>query len=186
MLREGSELRIEQGFNKMDYKFAGLLFALAGLSSNALAQSCPNGIPAAGNPSCIPPSVSGSVYYGGRGVAAPSAAASGRWISTWGAIARDFDTSAVGGVVGRASKRDASSEAVGRCKGYGGKKCEVILAFRNQCGALAWPKTGDSATAGGSTLAEANERALSACQSRGSPGCAVVLSGCSDPYYLPN
>lgn len=69
---------------------------------------------------------------------------------------------------------EASRAAVKACRDEGGRKCEVILNFK-QCGAYA-ASSSSVGTATGNTEAIAQRKAREDCGS----GCKVVFSACTD------
>lgn len=148
------------------------------------AQGCPAGIPSAGNPACIPQDRENSPYYqGGQGQGLEP-----RWHLTWGAIASDSGTGDIGVAVGKYSKVDAQREALERCADHGATKCKVLLAYHNQCAAIAWPtKNGDlvggtSVTRGGPSVEDASAGALSSCAAKNYGGlCKIIYSDCTKP-----
>ncbi|MGY0506058.1 DUF4189 domain-containing protein [Luteimonas sp. e5] len=101
------------------------------------------------------------------------------WENRFGAIARDFSTSAGGAVENQKSKRAAEREAIRRC---GTPNCKVVLSTRNQCQATAW-RAGISTFGDGATEAEAAELAMRRC-SEGGSGCELMYSGCSLPVRV--
>jgi hypothetical protein len=80
------------------------------------------------------------------------------------------------------SKRKAEKEALRDCQARGGPNCKVILAFTNQCGAIASgnnPNGGFVITgAGGVNATVAKHLALEEC-GEVSSNCTIFLSECS-------
>ncbi|MBT2746771.1 MULTISPECIES: DUF4189 domain-containing protein [unclassified Lysobacter] len=105
-----------------------------------------------------------------------------RWAKRWGAFTSDSVTSKVGVSSGAASKRTAEKEAVQDCKRRGGSKCEVILAFNNQCGAIAWGERpgakGVLSAVSAASDDQAKAGALKECSLK-SNECEIFLSECS-------
>jgi hypothetical protein len=101
------------------------------------------------------------------------------WATRWGAIAVDGGTGKFGGIEGLSSKRKAQKAAISECRRSGGKKCNVIASYYNQCGAMAW---GDSKVASytGPSRQEAIEFALQSCN-KTTTNCESYYSGCSYP-----
>lgn len=123
---------------------------------------------------------------GGAGEAAQSGPIpTGRWIKTWGAvaIAKGGD---VGVALGKQKKTEASSESIANCAQHGARDCQVVLSFKNQCAAVVSPSDG---RLGGSTFARAvsievaSATAMDICTGRGSSGCRVIYSGCTEPIF---
>jgi len=108
----------------------------------------------------------------------------GQWHKTWGAMAigRGGDT---GVSKGRDSKREAEEVALAQCATWGADDCKVMLAYENQCAAIATPKgssTGSS-FAGGPTVESASETAMKSCREEGGMQCEIVYSDCSEPRF---
>jgi hypothetical protein len=101
------------------------------------------------------------------------------WVSRWGAIAVDGDAGKFGGKDGLQSKRKAERAAVRECQKFGGKKCKVVVSYRNQCGAMAW---GDnmSSSASGPNLDYTMERVVADCNTK-TQNCKPYYAGCSYP-----
>lgn len=151
---------------------------LSVLSSAAVAQGCPNGIPAAGNPGCIPPDQSNSPYYqsGSSGQNVPAA----HWEDRWGAIAIDDRDGGVGlgAAEMMATERKAKKAALGECRAKGGTSCRVILAYYNQCGVVVAGDAGWNSTSAGS-VDEATKRSFEKCKKSGLKNCKAYYSNCS-------
>jgi hypothetical protein len=152
---------------------------LAALPLSGMARSCPAGIPAAGNPMCLPPSARGSPYY-----RAPAAPAGPRYVDRWGAVA--YDRTVAGAAVSFSSdmrsERLARKEALKRCKAAGGEKCVVKQVFRNGCGVVVWGLT-IMEFAVGPTLEETTRSATEGC-ARDSEDCRVYAYACSPPLLV--
>lgn len=159
-----------------------LLLFVCGYASTVRSQCAP-GIPGAGNPGCIPPSAPNSPYgVGDAGYGSPAEmpAPAAEWAETWGAFAKDDATGQAGTVENRDSRREAEKLAIATCEQQGGRRCEVLLAFHNQCAAFAQERgTGALNWDTGASTRIAEDRALSACK-RGS-GCKIIYSKCSVP-----
>lgn len=112
-----------------------------------------------------------------------------RWVSQWGAIARDASGTGINGVSGKQhSKRAASREALDFCRRHGGKACKVEATYSNSCIVVATPYA-DGAMAGGIPVwqigpdVEAISRSASErCELENQQTCAVAYSQCSWPY----
>ncbi|WP_082578354.1 DUF4189 domain-containing protein [Lysobacter sp. Root690] len=161
----------------------GFVVFLATIGSVAVAQSCPNGIPSAGNPGCIPPSQSNSPYY--QSGSSASAAPAARWADRWGAIALDDRDNGIGlGVAQMAgSERKAKRTALDDCRAKGGLSCKVILAYYNQCGVVVAGDSGLNSTSAAS-VDEAAKRGFEKCEGDGFKGCKVYYSNCSYPVWI--
>ena len=91
-----------------------------------------------------------------------------------GAIALDRDLGRSGFAVDRPTARAAAVEALNQC---GGGRCEVVLAFKSSCGALANnQKAKQWATSTGATRQEAETKALRRCTSA---SCEIAVWACT-------
>lgn len=170
------------GVMKLLFSCFALLLLLNGVAS---AQGCPNGIPSANNPGCIPPDDSLSPYYeGSSGLqsVSPAARPSGSWQKTWGAIATSLSGGALGVVTGALSKQEAEQRAFADCKAKGGGGCQVDLTYRNQCAAMVVGKV-EVKLAGAPTIQEATQISMKACQDL-DRGCRVYYTACTEPIFL--
>ena len=166
-----------------------IVLSLLSVSGWAWAQNCPSGIPAAGNPQCLPPDALRSPYY--QSSAASTQPRGPQWQLTWGAIASDNTTSDVGVAVGHFSRGKAKSEALYRCAEYGSKKCRVLLAYKNQCAVYVQASENGKAVGGvayaqsGPSIDVASQLGLSACKAtRGGGECTIVYSDCTVPELV--
>jgi hypothetical protein len=159
-----------------------VLSLLLGPAGLAMAQSCPSGIPSAGNPMCLPPGAAGSPYNSSS--APPSSEPSMHWKKTWGAIAFS-STGEVGATTAQPSRRKAQKEALERCVHWGGTDCSIQLAYQNQCAAVAWPSVPGvrSAVVSAGSVEEASGKALSLCNKDGG-ACKIVYSDCTPPVLV--
>lgn len=105
-----------------------------------------------------------------------------QWATRWGAIAVDGNSGSFGGVDGLPSKRKAEKMAIRNCKKNGGQRCEVLGAYYDQCGAMAWGATKVTSYRS-ADLSEASSKALETC-SQASNSCKVYYSGCSYPVRV--
>jgi len=145
--------------------------ALAVASAEVVAQNCPQGIPSAGNPFCIPPSDPRSI---GGSVNIQKMV----WEDRWGAIAFDPQKGFYGASENNRSKRDAEDGAIQSCRRNGGTvHCRTELVFHNQCGVVAWGNEYVT-TASAPTIKGASERAIYTCSEKSS-GCEIVYASCS-------
>ena len=91
-----------------------------------------------------------------------------------GAISLDRESGRSGFAVDRPTARAAAVEALNQC---GGGRCEIVLAFKSTCGALASnTRTGAWATSSGATRQEAETKALRRCSST---SCEVSVWACT-------
>ncbi|WP_126241438.1 DUF4189 domain-containing protein [Burkholderia gladioli] len=145
----------------------------------AVHAQCAPGIPGAGNPGCLPPSALNSPYNQGSGAPALSPAPPPIWRDTWGAIAMDPNTAQSGTVTGLPDKQTATREALNQCRQNGGRACEILVSYYNQCAAVAQrPGGGPVSVARSPDKKEAGEMAVEACG--GKSTCRVVYDACSD------
>ncbi|WP_425492570.1 DUF4189 domain-containing protein [Luteibacter aegosomaticola] len=141
---------------------------------------CAPGIPSAGNPGCIPPDRQNSPYYQNQEPLPPSTPIA-TWADRWGSIAMD-DNGAAGTVVDQTSESAARKEALARCEENGGKKCETVLSYHNQCAAVAqMPSGGPVFASRAPKQSEAESNSVANC---GQKGCTVVYSRCSLPQRI--
>ena len=139
---------------------------------------CAPGIPGAGNPGCIPPTQPGSPYYQEQGSApATPAAPAPVWADRWGAIALDGVSGRAGTTIGQESEKAAVATAMRQCDDNGGKGCEVLITFYNQCAAASQNVKGGSINASSApTKAQAEAESQKHC----SGTCQLVYSQCSN------
>ncbi|WP_091793258.1 DUF4189 domain-containing protein [Lysobacter sp. yr284] len=160
--------------------FAGFLMLVSALALPRLAgaeDGCPTGfVPnAAGTPNaqCIP---AGGLGYSGSSESAV------KWERRWGAFALDQPTGKIGVATAMGSKPKAEKEALRDCQARGGSGCKVMLAFTNQCGAIASGKDVNGgfeiSAAGGVNAAAAKSSALERCGQKAG-ACEIFLSECS-------
>ncbi|WP_158636550.1 DUF4189 domain-containing protein [Luteimonas marina] len=150
-------------------------------AGHAQAQTaCPQGV-GAGSAQCGP---------GGGGMApAPRRQPVPRWISTWGAYAEAHGQPIVGTSKEQRSEHAAKRAAIKRCKKMGGKTCEVVFTYTNNCAAVAAPiENLPSMIAlyqSAPSVAEATEIVLPVCaRTNNGHACHVVHSNCSKPYLV--
>ncbi|WP_350223809.1 DUF4189 domain-containing protein [Rhizobium sp. CNPSo 4039] len=160
---------------------AGFLFS----SSDARAQ-CAAGIPGAGNPGCIPPSARNSPYNPPGGYPLPNGpddAVPPEWHDSWGAVAMDEATGSAGESRNQLSKAAATDMAMRQCR-IGGPHCKVIIAYYNQCVAIAQVqgRTGFFIAASRAYQSDADQYVMSECSSHGA--CEVVYRACSDAIRM--
>lgn len=161
---------------------AFLVLLMFGFCQNALAEGrCPPGQYPIGDdraPGCAP--IPGAV-----GAVSAEPKATGRWIKTWGAIAISGATGDSGAALGKRSKSEAERAAIVNCSNDGARDCKVSYTYKNQCVALVSPASAsESSTAGrGPTEEKASEMAMKACTERGSAGCKLLYSACTDPIF---
>lgn len=99
-----------------------------------------------------------------------------------GAIVIDETTGDTGTIKGRASKSEAVRDATRDCEMYGATHCELMVAYYNQCAAIAtthhrfsWGRAG--------TEEQAKQEAVRSCETDSSQ-CEVAYSACSLPKRI--
>ncbi len=179
-------------FDLLSYRWVFLLLmCVAGIDSAAAEGRCPPGqypIGDQGVGGCAP--IPGAAGQGGT-------QATGHWVTTWGAIAKDEkptrDTNlAIGVAESVATKEEAGRIAVSRCVQTGGNDCQVLLAYHNQCAALSGPDISQLSARGGvlnasgaGSLEKAKETSIRRCQAEdGGQSCMVVYAACSVPHFV--
>ncbi|MCV2445471.1 DUF4189 domain-containing protein [Acinetobacter bereziniae] len=159
------------------------IFVLAALtlftSLSTFAQNCPQGIPQ-GTPSCVPPDQLG------YSTAPPVNTA--YWKKTWGALAQSPDVP-IGTSTGHFTKRAASKEAINKCKSQGGKNCQIIFTYQNQCAVAARPVNENSqirrAYQSAATIEEATQLVLPYCaEINYGKTCEIFYSNCTAPVLI--
>jgi hypothetical protein len=109
----------------------------------------------------------------------PTATMTRRWASRWGAIATT--NGAFGYSVEMRSEESARQVALADCESKAnGQRCKIKLVYQDQCAALAWGDEGNIASSS-PTAAEAEQRALAACERHDLKRCEVYYSACSFP-----
>ncbi|NUO74951.1 MAG: DUF4189 domain-containing protein [Lysobacter sp.] len=105
-----------------------------------------------------------------------------KWGKRWGAFASDPVTSKVGVSVGMKSKSKAEEEALAHCRSKGGQQCRPLLAYYNQCAAVAWGPdssgTGELISISAARKDVAEQAALKEC-SKNSDACKIFFAECS-------
>jgi hypothetical protein len=149
-----------------------MLLAMASIA-HAEGGTCPPGYYPVNSPGvmgCAP-------MPNSEGTATQHAVPRAAWADRWGAIATDGPSATLGTSVGMRSKRQAEKMALAQCREKGGAKCEVDLAFFNQCAVLV---TGDSRylTQGAATIEEASRIGVERC-SKTDVNCRDYYSNCS-------
>lgn len=154
--------------------FFMITFALNG---NSVHAQCAPGVPSAGNPGCIPPNAPGSPYYQDQAPSPRSIPQTVKWSSRWGAVAIDDESGRGGTVEDRESEGIARDIATDLCRKNGGNNCKVLIAYHDQCAALAQTLGGGKIFATSAVNSQKAERmALDNCNS---DRCAIIYSKCS-------
>ncbi|KAB7772756.1 DUF4189 domain-containing protein [Xanthomonas sp. LMG 12459] len=175
---------------KLSFPFAIFFFIGSAYAENG----CPPGqLPAQANGamnSCtpVPPG-----YYQQQ---APVSRPSGKWITTWGAIAMGSidDTTNYGVTTGKLSKPEAEADALRRCASHGEKDCRVFISYHNQCAAIAEPQTNGLPISAGRvsfaravSIPEATKIAQTDCKKTNSSvlgvDCKVVYQACTKQIF---
>lgn len=167
-----------------------LIISSIGIGNVASAQTaCPGGV-AAGSAQCGPSPASHGVN---PAPAAPQIryVPTGKWITTWGAIAFGSNNMGdVGVAVGKLSRDEAKKDAIAKCESTAAGSCELSLAYRNQCAAIAWASEqgrevgGAAYNAAGPDKEEVAARAIAGCSKfRNGGECKIVYADCSLPIF---
>ena len=148
--------------------------------------ACPVGV-AAGSAQCGP-SPAEHVNPGTAGDSGPSATRyvpTGEWKKTWGAVAIDSETGAVGATFGKRSKNEAERDALDRCRTSGSAACRVQIAYKNQCVATFFPSIpGQRGLSGsGATVEDATRRGAEKCRELNGNECNLVYTRCTEPIF---
>ena len=164
-----------------------LLCSLLIISSAASAEGrCPPGYFPTTNPDfvgCAPTYDSGGYDSGYSPASAPKPPDPGaRWKFRWGAIVVDAKNGIYGGADGFDKPSQAQKAAVKDCRKHGGKRCELIIEYYNQCGALVWGNNRYSAHSG-PLPDEVSKRALDRC-AKDASNCQIYYLGCSYPIEV--
>lgn len=105
-----------------------------------------------------------------------------QWQDHWGAIATDIANRSIGTSTNKLSQKSAEEMAIADCQSKGGTNCEIEIAYRNECSALAAGDTGHNAKAG-FTVAAAMQSAMKVC-SASDKNCEVYYTACSLPVRI--
>ena len=86
----------------------------------------------------------------------------------------------IGIVVNHASQQKANIAAIQKCTKSGASSCEIVLAFRKTCIAIARPKDNRDANwhSLNNDIAKAKEKALEMCQNRHKTSYKIVSAHC--------
>jgi hypothetical protein len=94
----------------------------------------------------------------------------------------DFAADASGTVTNSTSEDRATSSALANCKDQGGRHCEIVLTYHNQCAAITQAAAGFFSSATAATKTEAESRVIAKC---GDPQtCRVLYSQCAVPIRV--
>jgi hypothetical protein len=151
------------------------LFASCGM---AYAQTaCPNGV-APGSSQCG----QSPTYHGVTPTPSAPQSPQIRWADRWGAIATDGASASIGTAVQMRSQRKAKKAALKVCRAKGGQKCEIDLAYHNQCAVMV---LGDKKyfMQGAPTIEKASQVGRQKC-SKSDTNCRIYYSGCSLPVRI--
>lgn len=135
-----------------------------------------------GGGNCTPPTAPGMPGYANSASVTSSSQTRVKWAEQWGAIVIDETTGDTGTIKGRASKSEAVRDATRDCEMYGATHCELMVAYYNQCAAIAtthhrfsWGRAG--------TEEQAKQEAVRSCETDSSQ-CEVAYSACSLPKRI--
>ena len=104
------------------------------------------------------------------------------WESRWGAIATDGPGGSFGSATDMQNQIDAENLALAKCHQKKGSGCQVELAYRNQCAAMAVGDTGHIAQAG-NTPRDAANAAMKVCNGADTH-CFIYYRACSLPVEV--
>jgi serine/threonine-protein kinase len=96
----------------------------------------------------------------------------------FGAIAYSTTSQAYGYSYDYPSRKGAEARALAECEERGGG-CEIVIWFRNACGALATAGNGARGWAWDKTRGEAEAAAMDYCRKHGGQDCAVLCWSCT-------
>lgn len=106
-----------------------------------------------------------------------------QWVRQWGAIATDGIRGSLGTATGMGSRALAEQTAMSDCQAKGGSKCEVDVAYDNECAAMVVGSNGYNVNAD-ITLDAATQLAMQICLKGGDKNCHVYYSACSFPVQI--
>ncbi|MBV6815137.1 DUF4189 domain-containing protein [Xanthomonas campestris] len=144
------------------------------------AQGCPVGqyqIGGQGAVACAPIPQGNSIQQETR--------PSGKWIKTWGAIARDDDGGNLGVSTGALEKKKAGHDALEQCEKESKKKCKVVMSYENQCVAVARPNAIGTMTFNrGPSAEDTKNNAISDCQKENNgTACSIIYNDCTQQIF---
>lgn len=160
------------------------------LSGNVAAQ-CGMGIPSAGNPNCVPPGMPGSPY-----VTAPQNNSrqpvyqqpiiiKHEWADRWGAMVADRINPVFGYSQNARSQKEAEQLAIADCESKGGRGCDKVFSYRNQCAVMLAIKEGGGAYYQSAVdLKEAELHGLNMCK-KNNKTCRIIHQNCSYAEAVP-
>lgn len=105
-----------------------------------------------------------------------------KWVSQFQALVTDTPKGILGIAVDRRSEEDAKEMAFADCRSKGGTECELELAVRNGCIAMA-VGTSSKAIFDGDTEQEAESRAMGRCNQHDT-NCGMYYKACSLPFKI--
>ena len=109
------------------------------------------------------------------------------WETRWGASATESKGGGFGAVSGFKSESAAAQAAVDQCRktaSVSKDKCEVQVAYHNQCAVYAWG-AGRSVASHAVDIPTATEDALKLCAASAGQACKIYYSGCSYAQAVP-
>lgn len=174
---------------QIKFCFFGMILLGSCYLNTAQAQ-CGMGVPSAGNPNCIPPSVQGSPYGSNQGaynqqpVRQQPIIIKHDWEDRWGAMIADNQHPVFGVSSGASSKMEAIRLAQLDCYNKGGGECNEPFTYTNQCGAFIGAQGGGGYFGAGPTQKRAEAAGLKHCQTGGKT-CVVLYTDCSLPEAVP-
>ena len=166
-------------------KFMVVLLIIA-TSENVVAQ-CGMGIPGAGNPGCIPPDILNQQNNNHEHNGQPQSKTiivRHKWADRWGAMVADNINPVIGFSTGAKSKRDALRLAKSDCLSKGGRGCDNLFAYRNQCAVMIAVKGGGAYYQSAPYVETAEGAGMKRC-AENKEICQVIYSNCSLPEAVP-
>ena len=162
-----------RSFNK-SIVYLPLILFLAFVHTDVRAEGrCPDGYfpiggGSAGWEGCAPMGPESGA--GDRGATEP------QWETRWGVVVTA--DGAMGVSAGKESRESAEQQAISQCQAHSrGKVCKVLVAYYNQCAAVAWGDKG-SFWARSPDLKDAEATTLSNCE-KSTTNCDIYYSACS-------
>lgn len=158
----------------MNKCLAFFLFAAAAIPNVSTAQC--GGINVGGG-NCVPPTAPGMPQGPSDTPNGGSRPAAARWADRWGAFVMDKTTGDAGGVIDQLSRKAAIAAATHDCEITGATHCELIVAYYNQCAAIAITDN-EMGSGRAPTEDQAKELALHYCGSS-TQRCKIEYSACA-------
>ncbi len=147
------------GLGFLGLAFVGLILVVALTDDTLTTESQPSPSPTSQNQQPSPPPSAGDLF---------------------GAIAYNNEDGSYGYGYNFPDRAGAEARAIQECERVSqGKSCEVLVWFRNACGALAKDRRNNAGSGWGETKEIAQAEAVASCRSIGDRDCAVVETICA-------